>query len=201
MLVVAGSPCQQLTTLGPQGGRSGVCGATSHLFYAVPALCGILQDLRPDLHINTLLENAGSMLDMHRDAILGGLNLAGCHALAPRVDAGDWAPVPRRRTLISTLPHLPIPSPRARPHPWDPGWYRWSRDPPPTMLRARSDPAEPIRASTYQYAPRHLLFQRNTRWDCIHPNQQPSAIRNLLPGATAGVELHCPGQPRGRARN
>ena len=69
LLVVAGSPCQQLTTMGRGGGELGLCGGDSCHFLAIPLLCHLLQCLRPDLLIHLVVENAGSMLARHREAI------------------------------------------------------------------------------------------------------------------------------------
>eukprot|EP00974_Lingulodinium_polyedra_P049515 4759972-Lingulodinium_polyedra.AAC.1 len=37
LLVIGGSPCQQLTTAGRYNGRQGLAGRDSRLFYALPA--------------------------------------------------------------------------------------------------------------------------------------------------------------------
>ena len=58
------------------------------------------------------------------------------------------------------------------------------------MMRARSQPGEPVRASTYQYAPRLLLFQRGTRWDCVDPSRQAAVIRGLMPAETRAGWVH-----------
>eukprot|EP00974_Lingulodinium_polyedra_P021444 2072500-Lingulodinium_polyedra.AAC.1 len=38
LLVVGGSPCQQLSVAGPHQGRLGLAGGQSVLFYAIPAI-------------------------------------------------------------------------------------------------------------------------------------------------------------------
>ena len=73
VLVIAGSPCQQLTWAGPYQGRQGLCGNDSHLFFVVPTLVWVLASLRPDVIVHTVVENAASMQERHRDAILEAL--------------------------------------------------------------------------------------------------------------------------------
>eukprot|EP00969_Alexandrium_andersonii_P143767 6357763-Alexandrium_andersonii.AAC.1 len=62
VLIVAGSPCQDLTYAGATRGAVGVCGEQSRLFWAVPAAALVLQHLRPDVNVQVVVENAGSML-------------------------------------------------------------------------------------------------------------------------------------------
>ena len=50
-----------------------------------------------------------------------------------------------------------------------------------TMLRARRREGEPLRASTYQYAPRFLVYQRNSTMDRVPDAQHGSAIRATMP--------------------
>ena len=47
-IIVAGSPCQQLTFAGRYRGQQGLCGPDSVLFFAVPTVVWILQVLRLD---------------------------------------------------------------------------------------------------------------------------------------------------------
>ena len=46
-IIVAGSPCQQLTFAGRYRGQQGLCGPDSVLFFAVPTVAWILQELKP----------------------------------------------------------------------------------------------------------------------------------------------------------
>ena len=54
-----------------------------------------------------------------------------------------------------------------------------------TMRQARSKKGEPIRASTYQYAPRSMVYQRNAHMDRVPETQLGSTIRATMP-----PELH-----------
>ena len=71
VLVVAGSPCQQLTHGGRLRGRQGLCGQQSVQFYAVPVVAWFLAEYRADLRVHIVLESAASMEALFRDAILG----------------------------------------------------------------------------------------------------------------------------------
>ena len=56
---------------------TGLCGPDSVLFFAVPTVALILQELRPDTIVHVVLESAASMQAVHRATImqaLGGLN-------------------------------------------------------------------------------------------------------------------------------
>eukprot|EP00975_Prorocentrum_lima_P030339 6361468-Prorocentrum_lima.AAC.1 len=64
-LLVAGAPCQQLTTMGPYRGRLGLCGLDSRHLFAVPYIAHLIQTLRSDARVHVLIENAASMLPMH----------------------------------------------------------------------------------------------------------------------------------------
>eukprot|EP00974_Lingulodinium_polyedra_P027115 2616213-Lingulodinium_polyedra.AAC.1 len=49
VLLIGGSPCQQLTTAGRRQGRQGLAGRDSVLFYAIPAIARAITELRPDV--------------------------------------------------------------------------------------------------------------------------------------------------------
>ena len=74
-IVVAGSPCQDLTSAGPFQGLLGLTGPCSSMFYYVHSILWILQMNYPTELIRFLLENAGTMLEIHRQAILKALGL------------------------------------------------------------------------------------------------------------------------------
>ena len=74
-IVVAGSPCQDLTSAGPFQGLLGLTGPCSSMFYYVHIVLWILQMNYPIELIRFLLENAGTMLEIHRKAILKALGL------------------------------------------------------------------------------------------------------------------------------
>ena len=74
-IVVAGSPCQDLTTAGPFQGLLGLTGPCSSMFYYVHSILWMLQMNYPIELIRFLVENAGTMLEIHRQAILKALGL------------------------------------------------------------------------------------------------------------------------------
>ena len=101
---------------------------------------------------------------------------------AQAIDAAAWTCMPRRRTFLCTL--LPADLrrlPQRRPPPWDRGWGLANGGRAPAMLRARNRPGEPIRASTYQYGPGMLLYQRGTGWQDAPLATCAARIRALLP--------------------
>ena len=103
-LLVAGSPCQNLTRAGLHAGEQGLCGPASVLYFSVPTVAWALQAMRPNVTAHVMVDNAASMLPVFRDAILetlGGLD-GGGHLLT--LDAGDWAAMPRRRHFFGTIP-------------------------------------------------------------------------------------------------
>lgn len=123
VMIVAGSPCQKLTCAGRHRGKQGLCGPDSVLFFAVPTTAWQMQQIRPDLHIHVTLENASSMQQLHRDAImqpLGGLTAA---EHFQTMDSSNWSAFPRRRRYFLTIPDRdPAPNPNRRDNPWDTGW-------------------------------------------------------------------------------
>ena len=184
LVVIAGSPCQQLTTAGTWGGRQGLAGPDSVLFFAVPAVAAAVTQLRPDVAVATLLEQAGSTLPLHRRAIgeAFGLDRDGTATHGAVVDAGRWGPLPRRRILLSPVPPDPHPwCPPARPAPWAPGWRpHWQGDLQP-MMRAHRVEAGLIMARPYQYAARPLLYHEGARWGGMPLRAVVQAISGLMP--------------------
>ena len=158
LLLVAGSPCQDLTAAGRYRGRRGIAGPQSVLFYAVPVVARAISEIRPDLIVYVLLENAGTTLRQHRHAMgrALGMDEATTDGHSVVVDAADWAHLPRRRLLLSTFPRDAQPwVPPRRSAPWDRGWRpHWQAAMAP-LMRARHQTGSFIRGSTFQYmAPR-----------------------------------------------
>jgi len=71
--------------------------------------------------------------------------------------------------------------PQRRPAPWDHGWLPRAGYVMPAMLRSRNRDGGPPRASTYQYAPRHLLYQRGSDYDMVPDHMWESIIKSRLP--------------------
>ena len=96
--VIAGSPCQDLTPAGPLKGLLGLTGPCSSLFYYVHVILWLLQMNYPIELIRFLLENAGTMLEVHRKAILRALGLdADLHPNHFRVDPKHTHGIKRNR--------------------------------------------------------------------------------------------------------
>ena len=74
LVLIAGSPCQQLTRAGQYEGKQGSA-VQSSLYYAVPLIAWATAELRRDLRVHVVLENAGTTLPMHTQAPLAGLRL------------------------------------------------------------------------------------------------------------------------------
>ena len=103
LLVAGGPPCQDLTNAGSSGGALGLAGERSSHFYIFPGLCRVVQFARPDLNVHVMVENAGSLLPLHREAILTSLGLTA--GSGPIIDAGPWSHFSRARTFFSSLPY------------------------------------------------------------------------------------------------
>ena len=184
LLIVGGSPCQQLTLAGRHGGREGLCGDDSWNFYVFPLVLHAARRARPDINVHVSVENAGSMMDKFKAAIAKtlGIPVQGAHAgtppeggggsdrgdFAPVVDARQFSPYTRKRIFFSTLPPArDLWAIRGgRPPPWDAGWERRStgglgplKDMPP-MMRGRG-PCPGTRPSAYQFHPDFLLYSGN----------------------------------------
>ena len=184
-VIIGGSPCQQLTLAGRHGGKEGLCGDDSWNFYVFPLILHAAKQARPDVEMHVAVENAGSMIEKFKRAIIGalgipfrgnveasngllGLRPAGGREFAPVIDARHLSPFTWKRIFFSTFP----PSEDqwtirgGRPPPWDEGWERRStgglgplRDMPP-MMRGRG-PHPGIRPSSYQFHPDFLLYNGN----------------------------------------
>ena len=95
------------------------------LFYAVPTVARAATEIRPDLNVQVLLENAGTAQRRHRLAMgeALGMDAAATDRHGVVVDAGDWAHLPRSRLLLSTFGPDEQPwRPPRRAAPWDRGW-------------------------------------------------------------------------------
>eukprot|EP00974_Lingulodinium_polyedra_P052765 5073936-Lingulodinium_polyedra.AAC.1 len=52
LMITAGSPCQELTSIGPHGGELGHAGSQSVLYHAVPAIARVASVLRRDIFVH-----------------------------------------------------------------------------------------------------------------------------------------------------
>ena len=185
VLLVAGPPCQDLTSMSVHAGKRGLCGDRSCNFYAVPLAAWCMQKLRPDLRIHTVVENAGSMKPIFKKEFLRALNVHN-DQFAQLLDSAQWSVFPRRRYFFSTLPpDDPRRCPGARrSRPWDEGWAPRQDGEIPPMLCSRTPPGPDIRASTRHYHPKHLLYRHDSRhvwhggdWTRVH-----RYMASLVPG-------------------
>ena len=159
LLILFGSPCQQLTTLGPGGGEIGVCGKDSVLFCAIPTLIWFVQTFRPDIFLLAVGENAGTTKPLHQEFMLHTLGIgtgANPTHYCPAMDAAAWTAAPRNRifpaNFVAINPGLGIPK---RPPPWEPNWRKPEQ--PTTLTRSRGVVDGKPFTSTYQYCGRHMV--------------------------------------------
>ena len=146
-------------TIDPGRRQVGLCGERSVHVFAFPALAWALARARPDLNVHVLAENTGSMRAEHLQAMGAALGILDLASRCQVIDTAAWTCMPRRRTLLTTLPPTTgRPMLQRRPEPWDPRWGVAPGRRASAMLRARNRPGEPIRVSTYQYAPTMLFY-------------------------------------------
>ena len=67
-IIVGGSPSQDLTFAGPYRGLLGLVGKNSRLFFTLLGVIRAMQDLATPRNVRYLVENAGSMADLHYQA-------------------------------------------------------------------------------------------------------------------------------------
>ena len=195
ILVVAGSPCQDLTTAGRLQGRRGICGDRSVLIHAVSVVCWMLTQLRGHCLTHAVVEKTATMNPTQRAAILRLFGLPDHHAVT--LDAKHLgSPFPRARMFLSTLPP-PDDITNGRSYSaatkavwesptqvWDRGWAPRRDGTSPTMMRSRG-PSKP-RASTYQFPPRHLVYRVGglPQW---HEGSQAALLQKILAHMPTGV--------------
>ena len=75
VFVIGGSPCTDLTKGSSDQGFLGLAGPASCLFFNIHLLLFLLQTALPPTHVRFLVENAGSMLPLHRDFIRWSLGI------------------------------------------------------------------------------------------------------------------------------
>ena len=74
-IVVGGSPCQDLTFAGAFRGVLGLVGKNSRLFFTLLGVIRAMQDLVSKKNVRFLIENAGSMIDLHYQAFCALLGI------------------------------------------------------------------------------------------------------------------------------
>ncbi len=163
LLITAGSPCQQLTTAGVLGGRDGLLGDTSKLFWCAPWIAAMAQQWRPDLAVHLVVENAASALPLHRAAIREAMGIPAEWVAV--LDSAAWTVCRRRRLYAASFPAGEAAAVPRRPPPWHHEWCRLHAEPLDAFTRSRRRSGEThIRASTWHYHPRHLLYHKGSMW-------------------------------------
>ena len=178
LLMPAGSPCQQLSLMGSHKGILGLRGPDSSNYWAIPMIAWAVRQMRPDILVHPIVENAGQMEKLHKHAIMDSLNIP-VESYAVRLNTKAWGPFPRDRLFFSTLPPGRTIAPKiSRVNVWEAGW-RPKENCLPTMMRSRGEVNGKPRASTYQYAPRCLLY--DTRWQHSSLSQIIKGIGDMMP--------------------
>ena len=180
ILVVAGSPCQDLTSIHKDGGRLGLVGGRSVNFHVIPLLLYFLARAFPKALIVPLIENAGSMLPRFRDYILDALGMA--DGQVHQVNAGQFAMARRSRLFFSPLAPDRNAPPARQKAPWEGPW-RYLGTPgtyPPWMTFARLSPGKKAVPSVILFYPDNLLVKNGTgsedMWAGLPPALRPLAI-------------------------
>ena len=75
VFVIGGSPCTELTRGSSDQGLLGLAGPASCFFFTIHLLLFLLQSVLPQTHLRFLVENAGSLLPLHRDFIRWSLGI------------------------------------------------------------------------------------------------------------------------------
>ena len=183
LLIAGGPPCAQLTKAGAEQGRVGLAGQQSVLFYAMPAIAYRASQIRPDLLVHVVIESAANAQERHQVAMAQAMALPSYQEAVMELDAAAWCAFPRKRILMSTLPKGEGRwRPDRRPEPWEQGWAPRHPDEMPTMLRARNrDGQEPLRTSTYQYAPSRLVYSTAEPWKSTPDACLADEVRRRMP--------------------
>ncbi len=158
IVVVGGSPCQDLTYAG-KSAQLGVVGSRSvhiHVFYA---LFLVIQKVFPNLYdrILPVIENAGSMMEQHRDYIstMFGIRDNQRHT----TQAGDSGHVRRGRLFFTRLTKNIAPKAKERVKPWQKGWVPLLKDAAYPWLRTRGTAQGGSAILTANaYRPQSLLY-------------------------------------------
>ena len=127
LLLVAGSPCQDLSSLNAD--RAGLSGSRSSLFFEIVRVRALLRQEWPEVEVVTLVENVASMADEARDAMSAALALTpvfidpadvtDCHR--PRYYWLDQRHCVAWQGLVSehgSVPHVHLPGGRGSAERW-----------------------------------------------------------------------------------
>ena len=178
----------------------------SRLFFVIPGLVWFIQRARPDIVVHFVVENASSMRGLHKSAIMEALGGVGQGVAVQATDPGTpvheaWTRLPRERFFFDSMPvDRSCPRLNRRALTWGQGWRpRWDGNM-LVIMRTHGAPPE-VRASTYQYHPRHLLHSKDPElgWQAGQLTGVIKRIRNLLPRHLhIGDRILCQCCPRGQ---
>ena len=119
-IVVAGTPCQDLTTIGKLKGALGLAGTRSIYFYTFHLTLHYLQEALPPQKIMYVLENAASMKSEYRQTIQLVLGNSGRRPHLQERDSGLHTVAQRKRYYFTNSNHTCEPVPDAIP--WCAPW-------------------------------------------------------------------------------
>ena len=120
IILIAGSPCQDVTIAGESKGLLGFTGTRSVYMHAVFFVLHALHALGALNRTFLVLENAGSILELHKSYLAKLLGLR--PQQMKKIKASDWASVERHRLycVSSTVTHRPHPQPSPFRSSWSP---------------------------------------------------------------------------------
>ena len=119
-ILVAGTPCQELTTIGRQRGTLGLAGPRSIYFYTFHLTLHCLQQALPPHHALYVLENAASMQAEYRQAIQLALGNPSRYPQLRTRGSVQHTPAHRRRYYFTNSLHTAEPPSDA--YPWSDQW-------------------------------------------------------------------------------
>ena len=109
VLIVGGPPCLNLTSYSQGKGALGLCGPYSFNLFSIPLIAWTVQECRPDTVVHALVENAGSIQQLHLN-FLARFLATGVSSHIPHYDPvgrGEPAPLELRRQKPHFRFHTP----------------------------------------------------------------------------------------------
>ena len=119
-IVIAGSPCQDLTTIGRLKGALGLAGTRSIYFYTFHLTLHYLQEALTPSKVLYVLENAASMKAEYRQTIQLVLGNSGRTPQLRERDSGNHTAAQRKRYYFTNSTHTAEPA--QDPTPWEEPW-------------------------------------------------------------------------------
>ena len=119
-IVIAGSPCQDLTTIGRLKGALGLAGTRSIYFYTFHLTLHYLQEALTPSKVLYVLENAAPMKAEYRQTIQLVLGNSGRTPQLRERDSGNHTAAQRKRYYFTNSTHTAEPT--QDPTPWEEPW-------------------------------------------------------------------------------